>query len=483
MVHTRTAAYRATVQPTSRHFHSSSVLTMWLASLAVLAAVSAWRLWAQGPRHALGCIAVLSLLVPKWVMQEIGGFPIDVRVAAAVLGLVAYCLHRRATIRTPLVWIDFLLLALVAAHLISDWHNDGFGWSVPLRAYGEWVLPYLAGRLALQSLEDVRRLMPFATVVAVVLGACATVEMLSGTNLPELLYGPRPWEEGAPRDLSRWGLKRAYGPTMNPIYFGALQLLLFPWAMYAAARRAGTSWWRVSPWICAAGIFATVSRAPQGALVALLFVMTMLLAPRWRWALSAVAATIVIAAATQRELVLDALHLWGGDKRPHERTIVLDGEEVPYTNALHRAYLFRVYGTAMRRAGPFGFGTEAVTGFPINVPVGPQEVKTLDRLWCIDNAYILLWLRFGYVGVACFILLSAVAVATYALMALSPFAQGSVFYAGMAGALAGTLLLLLTVWMPHDFGFWYLWSLGAAAGLTAHRAWRAPVGRDHPRPA
>ena len=73
-------------------------------------------------------------------------------------------------------------------------------------------------------------------------------------------------------------------------------------------------------------------------------------------------------------------------------------EKVRYSMAFNRIYVFRVYGVAIQKAGLFGFGTEAVTGFPINVPLGQQDLETLREIRTVDNAFLLMGLRFGYLG-------------------------------------------------------------------------------------
>lgn len=441
---------------------------MWLSSFLILVSVLFWQVWLAGPRRALGVVVVLSLLVPTWMVLQVAGLPIHMRVATGIVGLSVYCLSPGATINWRLGIIDLIGLSLLSVHILSDWINDGLSWTVPLRAYGEWAIPFLAGRLALQSIDDVRELLPFVLVVTIILAILSAIESTTGFNLAELIFGQRPVEQ-FPRDASRMGLKRAFGPTMHPIYFGALQAMLFSWTLYAASRTyrgAGPKWWSYTPWIAAIGVFFTVSRAPALAIVVILYVTAILSKPVYRKILFGLAFMGIIGGVIGWQSVLYALHRWGGElKNKYAPTIIINNEQHVYSGTLTRVYLFEVYRVAMRRAGLLGFGTERTTGFPVNVPVGQQHVQTLKRLPWIDNVYILLTLRFGYLGVFAFTFMGVTAIFACGMLINRDIARGSIFYSATAGSLCAMMLLLLTVWMPHDFGFWYLWTIGAASGL------------------
>ncbi len=452
---------------------------MWGWSFLLLLGVFAWRTWKGGIRHALGAVVLLSLLVPTWAVlgyqlrrseMLFFGMPIDMRLAFSVIGIAVCCVRPKSILPTRLVAADFALLAMVAVHVISDWRNDGVSAVVPLRAFGEWMVPYLVGRIALRNMDDARGLVPFALTVCLVLAAVSVIESFSRINLTELAYGVRP-VEGFDRDASRWGLKRAFGPTMHPIYFGVLQLLLFPWSLYAATRAARgriSTWWILAPVASGLGIFFSLSRGPILAVPIAMYVFALFGIRRWRPALAAVGTVAVVVLVVQYATVLDLLQVWSGEaKRPHKANITVDDEKVEYTGTLSRVYLLQVYGRALRQAGLFGYGTERVTGFPIRVPVGPEDAKTLKHIRYIDNDYVLLILRFGYSGVCCFLALTAATVIAFTRLAVQD-ERGRMFHAAMAGAIVATMLVLLTVWMPRDFGFVLLWSAGAGAGLWSN---------------
>lgn len=454
------------------HFGLESI--MWLTCFSILVAILIWQAWTAGPHRALGVVVVLSLLVPGWLSLEVAGQPLHMRAAAGIAGLAVYCLHPKSTFNLHLNSVDLCGLALLAVHVTSDWMNDGFNWTVPLRAYGEWAVPYLCGRLALQNIDDVRALLPFVVAVSMVLAAVSTIESVTRVNVVEVAFGNRPIDRTR-REAERLGLKRAFGPTLHAIFFGTLQVLLFPWTLYAAARtqhRAGPRWWKWTPWFAGAGVFFTVSRAPQLAVGIVLYITAMMIKPQYRKWLIGIGAAGVVSSLMAWQSVLYVIHLIGGEQKTlekHHPTVVIEGETQPTSSALARVHFFDIYGLAMRRAGWLGFGTDRTTGFPPRVPIGQQHVETLKRIWTLDNTYILVVLRFGYLGLACFVLMGMTAIVEYVLLGWRPQVPGAVFFASMAGTLMATMLILLTVYMPHDFGFWYLWSVGTASGLCGSK--------------
>ena len=90
-----------------------------------------------------------SVLVPSWITSEILGFSShdaavrwNRRVGSILRASPPFVFLVR------LVLIDWAILSLFIIHMCSDWGHQGFSWSVPLRAYGEWFVPYVAGRIA-----------------------------------------------------------------------------------------------------------------------------------------------------------------------------------------------------------------------------------------------------------------------------------------------------------------------------------------------
>ena len=434
------------------------------AAIVLLTGLTLWTAWKRGPNAAVGFAAATSLLGPVWLSREIFGQPIDIRLAVVGAALVMYCVHRRSVFRARPIALDYAMMALVGVHLLSDWTISGFSFGVIVRAYGEWGLMYLAGRVTVQSLEDARDVLPFVVVSASALAALAMIESVAGINLFETLVGARP-VDGTPRDAMRWGLKRAFGPTRHPIYLGTLLLLLLPWLVYAASRarrKAGPGWWVLTPVLGVAGILASGSRAPIVAVPVLFYVAALLRLPQLRKPLIGVGCAAVMLTALMPSLVLEGLHQWSGEKRG--ATVKVDGNDREFTATLNRVRILEIYRPAMKRAGLLGFGTEATTGFPLNVPVGPQHIGTLKKIRFIDNAFVLILLRFGWLGLAAFTAVGVLVVVNQAKMAVAPRAQGRLFAATLAGATAALMLILMTVWLPKDFCVLFLWTAGATAG-------------------
>jgi hypothetical protein len=446
---------------------------MWFVCLGVFALIAIAIAWRSGPSLAVGVTLLVSLLLPKWMILDVGGMPLDLRVATGIVALSVYCLHPRAVFRTRLIALDYIMIAMLVVHAISDTWHEGFGWGIFVRIYGEWMVPYLAGRVAILNWEHVRSLTPFAVGVVLVLVVLAACESFWNWNAYEYVFG-KAETDGPPRNLSRLGLIRAFGPTKNPIYFGTLLLLLFPWCVFAAVlayRKAAPKVWLGMPLLTIAGIVFTGSRAPILALLPFAYTMALVWMTRWRRTLVTVGILLAGLMMLNASNLVHMLHLWGERTHARPRKVVISDAEVEYTSTLHRLYLWDVYATAMRRAGWFGFGTESTSTFPPNVPTGPEHAETLKLVWCVDSAFVLMTLRFGYLGVACLIFAGLAAAWTYWRLAQNGSLRWQSFAGSMCGAIVGTFCVLFTVWMPHDFGFWLLWTFGAGAALYSHTSY------------
>lgn len=447
--------------------------TAWVISITILLAMMAGAWWRYGPRRAIGITVLMSLLVPTWVVIDLFGFSTGCTLVATIVALGAYCVHPKAQFRTSLGPADWTIIGLMLVHLWSDTAQVGFSFGLLLRIYGEWFVPYVAGRLAVDSSEDVRGLLPFALTAIGVMSVVSLVQGLSGVDLFEAVFGRGEITRWADK-LKRWGMHRAYGPMKHPNYFAMAQLLLFPWTVLAAwlsRRYRAPQWWMAWPLVAAVGIFFPLSRAAQGALV-LACVFGWVLTVGSRWVVGITIGSLVAGGlALQSGVMLDVLDAWGGSlkERGGEQTVVIEGQETRVTSTNNRLLYFSLYKTAMQRAGFLGFGTEAVTGFPVNVPIGQQDLETMKRLWTVDNAFLLMDLRFGILGVTLFLAWCGSVVWTWIRLLLEEI--GGVELRGYLAAMAGVAIVMplamMTIWMPPDFGFVYLWTGGIAAGLYA----------------
>jgi hypothetical protein len=388
-----------------------------------------------------------------------------------VFSLGVFLLHPQATYSLRLRPLDWCMILMMLVHLISDIANEGFQAVLLLRIYGEWFVPYIAGRVAIQSLSDVRGALPIAATVVAAFVVIGLVESLVKVNPLELIYGARPFVGPMP-DNARFGLNRAHGPFMHSLFFGVVQVILLPWVLYfsqISLRRSereetGSGWIAAIP-LSAIGIATTLSRGPLLAVGALIYGMQTVLNARWRYVLAGIG---VAAVATM--LILSEQLMYGVDMLTGEHdtrvTTTINGKEYQYTSAKHREFLFLVYEYPLKHAGLIGYGTEACRGFP---PKGVQ-VDAPDMVKAIDNAYLLYTLRFGYLGLTAFILLGLAGVYEFGRLALLTSGDASVWLAAMCSMVLTTMVLFMLVWMPQEIGYLYLFSLGAGAGIGAKYA-------------
>ncbi len=453
--------------------------TAWLICLLPLVVLFLVVAFRTRPALGIGIAVAISVMTPSWIQWQLFTLPdasivgtgVDIKVALASIALLCYSFLPRATFPVRLSLIDGFMITLITVHLASDFINTGPSIVTILRACAEWYVPYLCGRLAFQFRNDLRNLWPVIALVSVLLAMLSIFEAITRINPYEVVFGLRP-EEQTPREAVRWGLRRAYGPCLNPIYFGLLQLLLMGWtfqAAHRALRREAKSVWLIAPVISVLGILSTCSRGPILGLFLFLLSVLFIRIPRARWPMVGMAALTLILIFAQRDRVLGMLESWSGEAdRIKDRTVIVNQtQEMQFSGTRSRLIMLNMYRVALFRSGLLGYGTDAVTGFPIKVPVGPQDLETLRRIRYIDNEYVLLTLRFGYLGVLAF--LAAGIAACWKLVRLyDDFAEENLglMLCYVAAVLMSTLVVILTVWMPHDYGFFLLWTMGAASGLV-----------------
>lgn len=438
---------------------------------AVFVGISIWK----SPSAALGQIIPVAAALPVWIILPLfdtkndtlygSGLDLKTAVGSACLLVYSFLPGRKFPLRPAPLDCAVVLMILVA--VVADCLADGFSWLVIARAYAEWYMPYLLGRLAIQSFAEADSTARACAVVAVVLAVIAAVEALSGTNALELIFGQRP-REGFSLEASRWGMKRAYGNCMHPIYFGVIGVLLAAWPGYltinALRRKASPVWLFTLPSV-AAWMFATGSRGPVAALVFAVLGASFVAIRRTRLPILGLGIAVVAFAALNLDSTFSLLEKWG-NPNAKRRVIEIDGEGRDTSGTLNRLNIWRVYKIAAGRAGLFGFGTESVTSFPVNVPVGPAEVKTLKQTKYIDNVYLLLTLRYGYLGVGVFSIAALLAVAQLVMVhRRMPGRSPGNLAACLAGSLLGTYAVMMTVWMPPDYGFFLVWTWGVSSGL------------------
>ena len=123
--------------------------------------------------------------------------------------------------------------------------------------------------------------------------------------------------------------------------------------------------------------------------------------------------------------------------------------------------------------GPLGYGTERWTGFPVNVPFREEDREAVEVMSMIDNAYLLFLLRFGWLGLVFFTLTLAVFAAYGLRLATASAGQlAAQLYSWQAAVMLMFPLILLTVWLSHDFGFLFLWCGGFITSVWRMRGLR-----------
>lgn len=438
---------------------------IWATAVCLFSLVWLILLLRHGPHRALGIVVVLTFLMPVWVKMPILGQDISCRTAIAIVAMVGFCVHRDGKLLTPLTLLDLCMVMVCVLDGVSDVVVDGWSWATPVRAYGEWILPYVAGRFAVRDSDDLKSLAPWVVGVLVALSLCGLFESVSGVNPIEFVFGNRPFD-GFPRNANRFGLKRAFGNTMHPMFFGILLFVLIPWCwalMRSSISGAGRATGVAAFLTAIGGICSTISRGPVLALAIALLVMGALWLRQLRWPMALATITGIVVLAVFPIQMLNLLEVVVNEE-DRKSLVEVDGQAAEYSSAKSRLLIFSAYGDALRHAGLTGYGSKKTTGFPPNIPYLQNTRHTVDRLRNVDNAYVLFTLRFGYLGMFAFILLLLAAVVTAAKVSRNTELKN--LFAAICGSLVGLAAVLLSVWFCYDFGFAVLWTMGILSGKT-----------------
>jgi hypothetical protein len=443
----------------------------WTVAMILLGGVWLWLYVRQGPTQALGAVVLLSLVIPVWARIVVFGIPFTVQSSITALAAIAFAVHPRAKILTPLTVLDCCVALLWAVQVASDLLTEGWKLQTPVLAYGEWALPYVAGRYCIRSRRDLELIAPWACGVLAVLAVTAILESTMAVNLFEELFGIRPDNDLSHRMAQRFGFKRAFGPTLHGIFLGMILVTLFPWVL--------SLWQQSADWngrlraaglslVVVLGILATVSRTPLVCLLLTLGIVAAWKSLMARWILLGVLFIVLGTFLWSPEQFTDAVarNTGGGDRL---RIIEVDGEAAEFSGSRLRLLVFQVYGRSMRNAGLLGFGTKRATAIPPEIPYleGKADLKT--RMNVIDNGYVLMTLRSGWLGVLSFSLLFVTAILTAFSLHLDrpdqilPLAAGSAL---LTIAVPGFLL----VRNNYDYVFPALWLIGVISGLASARA-------------
>jgi len=429
-------------------------------------AIILWGWLVHGHRWALAVGWGFALLGPTWFFRSLGPLNFDMRttVCLYLTGLMAVAASVRWGAR--LLLLDILVVLLTGSLMVSQsLGGDKLSPAVLWSTFAAWMLPYLLGRLAFQTIPDFRASLWVAAGVCLVFCLWAMAESLTKVN-PVSALANRGFAYGDEAQF-RWGLKRAVGPLTHPIYFGLMVVMLLPWALeaywLARQRAAVPRWWIWTPALLAGAVFFSMSRGPQAALIVALYGVAVYLLPRWRGYMIALGMMGVLTLAVGREVAWDALHVWSAEAEPERRMLIqIDGEYVQYSGTNHRWLQFLVYREALANAGAFGYGhlQKAVAAHV------PGELQLYFK--SIDNQYLFMIVTCGYVGTVLFLCVAGCAIyyMVYLLQQL-PRSEGRVVAANLA-ALVAVMLTMLTVWLASDYSFLWLFNVGMAGSWYAH---------------
>ena len=335
--------------------------------------------------QALGLAVALSILVPVWIKIPIVGQQIGCRTVVAIIGLIGLTVYRRGRLLTPLTILDVFITIIWAVHVVADVYADERHVMIPFRAYEEWVLPYVAGRVAIQDRNDLKALVPWAVAVIVLLSVCSLVESLTGINVFEAIVGERPLEMGLGRHSSRFWVMRAFGNATHPIFFANQLLLLTPWC-FGLLQKGTERKLQVFGWVSLLaaflGVCSSASRGPVMAFLVMLGVMAIIRFKILRWPvmIGFVAAVAVMCVFPTASLDFLAKKLGGETLGDRKVLVEIGGEAVVHTGTNSRLLIIDAYGDALRHAGLTGYGTRLTTGFPPNIPYLQASRHSVERL-------------------------------------------------------------------------------------------------------
>jgi hypothetical protein len=417
----------------------------------------------QGIRRSAWWAWPLSLLLippATGITIPIGNLLFNCRLIALVLAIAAFAPREPERPAEGRRWIllDSLMLGLALTGILSRIFNGTFGDMTLIGTVIEFM-PYIVGRLYLQSVDDFPQAAGPILIILGVTTGLLWLESVSAMNLPLKLARARMIQE------YRFGFNRARGAIDSPIPMGFVMLLLSGWAVGAASWARATRqrrWWRFTPLVSYLGALATWSRGPMlGIPMAAFWRFSLRRRASWFWLMLGLGGMIGIF-QYQEELARLAGGLLGEkfDAQNFDediRIVKFGDREVQYTGTMHRMLLWDAYADVLATAGLFGYGwNESVLG----------QVQNANYFWSIDNQYVLVLVNRGYVGLVLFLGLTGTALWTLGRLARDrdhPLSEMAV------GTFAGVLTVALgiyTVWMgPAVLGDAYYFMLGVAGTL------------------
>lgn len=427
----------------------------------------------QGPAYATRTLAIpIFLLGPAWLKMNLGSLVVDLRSAAGfglMLGVLASGKIGRPTVS------DFLAFLIFLSVTISQCLTTVVGPLTVPDAFRRWFLPYLVGRMLIESPKDWAPAAKSLGIVGGLVGGLAAVECVTGLN-PWTIIFPKTFSLLMEGEGFRHGLKRGQASMEHPIFLGMSLVLMLPFAA-ESCRLAATSQGDRKWYLCLAGVLAgigsTLSRGPMLVAIAGFGGWFFFRFPRFRLALIGLAVLGAVGLWAFKDQAMAALSAMGGESHNDEvRIILIDDEPTEYTGTLHRILLWRVYDEAIRSSGWFGHGVAMKTV--------ELEESIAQRFGSIDNGYLLLFLQHGLASLLSLVLLLFWTLLRLFVVGWSGASDTTTWVGTIFGVLVGMAVILTTVWLAPDFAGLLLVTFGWTACLNSNMAEIADKG-DQPQ--
>lgn len=412
-------------------------------------------------------IPLVYLFSPIWVSYRFGGVELDLRFFLFFVVLVFFIISNPLKNGLKFHIADFFAILLISGMALSQYHQGYFGPSTLPEILRKWIFPYLLGRWFLESWNKLGSPETHIRWILLILAIFSFFESLVHVNPLQFILQKRfaLLEEG---EGYRWGIKRAMGALGHPIFFGMSLVCLLPWSLLTAERAWRNRiprFWVMMPIIHAAMIIVTGSRGPMIASAMVFGGYVFFSWPKLRWALGGLGIALALLILFWREEGLEMLGSVAGDNVSSEtRMVTIDGVEYEYTGTAHRFLLFKVYASAIEKAGWLGYSVNHLEGMK-------QEGIGLDpnleiRFGSIDNGFLYLLLQHGWLSVLIFLLFSTSVIGTGVLLGFWLPGQPGVFAGTLAVALLAVFLGLNSVWFSADFSAIWLFHAGFLVSLS-----------------
>jgi O-antigen ligase len=347
---------------------------------------------------------------------------------------------------------DWMVVGYLALQLVLQYRADSLTnvMRSGFQAYLDAFLPYYVASRSLRTAHDIRDALLSLVVAALLLVPIAAVEFVKHW----LLYAALPGALGMSWDgssyLSRGETLRAVATTGHSIVLGYLMMIAM--LLYVGLRQASPSprTWALGAVALGVGLVAAVSRGPWvGTTIGLVMIAAASRQPGRRLVrlvLPAIALLAVLAISPWGEKVMAYLPFVG---------------TVDVGNVTYRQQLFDISLRVIAQ--------NPLLGSPYFMYSSPMQELRIGDLIDIVNSYLLITLRFGYVGLALFCGVFATALwAIFTSLRRQPVEDTERFAQGQAilGMLVAVLVTIATVSDVSFIPILYWSAAGLAIGYS-----------------